>query len=112
MLVVSAYISWNVLLPQTTNPLAPFVRISYPLPRTLGESAQHYDKGSLDICFLAFYVVAFSFTRQSITEYIVKPFGRYHGIRSETKTARLMEQGYTFIYFLVFGSLGLVRFLK
>lgn len=90
------------------NPLSPGVKISYPLPRLPNETVTHYDKGPLDLYFLAFYVVVFSFIRQSVTEYVLRPFAKSQGIKGESKLLRFMEQGYAFLYFSVFGSLGLV----
>ena len=94
--------------PSKPNPLAPGIMISYPLPRLPEETVTHYGKGPLDYYFLAFYVVVFSCIRQSVTEYVLRPFAKSQGIKGESKLLRFMEQGYAFLYFSVFGSLGLV----
>jgi hypothetical protein len=123
--VLALYFGWEVLLPDRTNPFGPFVKISYPMPLTPEDRAhapaaearplakimgdQRYGKGPLDLCFLAFYVVVFSFIRQSSTEYFWRRLARKLGIRGEKKMLRFMEQGYALEYFSVFGALGVVR---
>jgi acyl-CoA-dependent ceramide synthase len=107
--VLSAWMGWSILLPDRPNPLDPFVKISYPLPRTLTESNTRYGKGALDLCFLSFYVIVFSFTRQASFEYLIKPLARYHNLRSETKMLRFQEQAYTCLYMGFFATVGLVR---
>jgi acyl-CoA-dependent ceramide synthase len=108
VLVLAAYSGLESTLPEgTDNPLAPFVFISYPLTKEAGEARTHYTKGPLDVCFLLFYIIVFSFVRQSITEYIVRPFARRLGIRTESKQLRFMEQAYAAIYFTASGTLGL-----
>jgi len=108
VLVLAAYASLEYSLPAgTANPLAPFVFISYPLTREAGESRAPYSKGPLDACFLLFYIIVFSFVRQSITEFVVRPFARRLGIKTESKQLRFMEQAYAAIYFSASGALGL-----
>ena len=81
-----------------------------------------------DLAFVAYYVVFFSFVRQSLTIYTVIPFAQALGVKRESKlerckfpakvlvTSRLnsfshlfrfAEQGYAVLYFGIFGSLGL-----
>lgn len=62
-----------------------------------------------DILFLAYYVVVFSFIRQTLTIHVLKPLARKWGIRKEGKLDRFGEQGYALIYFSFFGTFGLVR---
>ncbi len=108
VLVLSAYAGLEYTLQAgRANPLAPFVFISYPLAREAGEERTHYSKGPLDVCFLLFYIVVFSFVRQSITEYFVRPLAKRLGIRTESKQLRFMEQAYAAIYFSASGALGL-----
>jgi acyl-CoA-dependent ceramide synthase len=112
-------------LPSYPNPFRSFVKISYSMPVTPEDLAHapaaearplakivdeaRYGKGPLDLCFLAFYVVVFSFIRQSSTEYFWRPLGRRLGIKGEKKLLRFMEQGYALEYFSVSGLLGVVR---
>ncbi|KAF8605523.1 longevity assurance proteins LAG1/LAC1 [Ceratobasidium sp. AG-I] len=88
------------------NPFAPLLFISYYLPDS-SSSDPRYAKGFLDLAFVAYYVIFFSFVRQSVTIYIIIPFARALGINRESKLDRFAEQGYAVLYFGTFGSLGL-----
>ncbi|KAK4055067.1 hypothetical protein OIO90_003408 [Microbotryomycetes sp. JL221] len=93
-----------------SNPLTPFLFISYKLAPSVEDGLQkttHYGKGPLDLCFLAFYIVVFSCLRQSLTEYILRPFAKSLGLKSESKVVRFMEQSYAIVYFTASGLFGL-----
>jgi very-long-chain ceramide synthase len=62
-----------------------------------------------DLAFVAYYIVVFSFIRQSLFFYVLQPLARSYGIQQEEKVERFAEQGYDAIYFTCSGSLGLVR---
>lgn len=127
LLVGSGYSLWELyynsiptphLAPASPNPFAALLFISYPLPAsnataplTNGSTLpdQRYDKGRADALFLCFYIIVFSFLRQAITEFGVRPLAIRLGIRGESKLKRFMEQGYALCYFLASASLGLVR---
>ena len=72
-----------------------------------GDHLVRYQKGVWDMTFIAYYIIVFSFIRQSITLWIFKPFARWWGISNETKQIRLMEQGYAIVYWGSFGLFGL-----
>lgn len=90
------------------NPLTPLFVISYPLPRQLGESSDFYGKGKLDVLFLAFYIIVFSCFRQSVTEYLIKPYANWLGLKG-AKAQRFVEQGYAVTYWGSSSIIGLVR---
>ncbi|BGP42499.1 sphingosine N-acyltransferase lag1 [Rhodotorula kratochvilovae] len=90
-----------------SNPLTPLVRISYALPPIPGDDHTRYGKGPKDLAFLAFYIVVFSFIRQAITEYLIRPLARRLGLRTEGKVVRFMEQAYAVVYFSWSGAFGL-----
>jgi acyl-CoA-dependent ceramide synthase len=88
--------------------LAPLLFISYPTPSPTDDSTDpRYRKGWLDLVFVAYYVVFFSFVRQSVLFGICYPVARYFGIRKREKLARFGEQGYAIFYFSFFGAWGL-----
>ncbi|BGP13495.1 hypothetical protein JCM10213_000697 [Rhodosporidiobolus nylandii] len=90
------------------NPLTPLLFISYPLPHEARDGPdQRYGKGPLDLAFLSFYIIVFSFVRQSITEYLIRPLARNLGLKSESKVVRFMEQAYAVVYFSASGAFGL-----
>ncbi|KAL9086488.1 MAG: hypothetical protein Q9165_007104 [Trypethelium subeluteriae] len=101
-----------LLNPTPSNPLHPFLFLSYPLSRTAAPCADCpaqtlYGKGRKDFCFVAFYTVFLSFTREFLMQRLIRPLAIRAGIRSRGKQARYMEQFYTAIYFAVFGPFGL-----
>lgn len=59
-----------------------------------------------DLAFLSYYIVVFSFIRQSLFLYVLNPLGRRCGI-SPGKLDRFAEQTYAVIYFTWSGVLGL-----
>jgi acyl-CoA-dependent ceramide synthase len=107
-MVLAAWAGLEITLPSgTSNPLSPLIFISYPLKPVAGEDEQKVGKGPKDLAFLGFYIVVFSFLRQSITEYLVRPLAKRLGLKSESKTQRFMEQAYGIIYWGGSGALGL-----
>ncbi|KAI7945288.1 hypothetical protein MJO29_011676 [Puccinia striiformis f. sp. tritici] len=89
-----------------TNPLTPFVLISYRLPLEEGETSNRYGKGTNDFYFLGFYIIVFSFIRQTVTEFILRPYSRYLGLRG-TKQDRFVDQGYAVFYWGSFTLIGM-----
>ncbi|KAF2767707.1 longevity assurance proteins LAG1/LAC1 [Teratosphaeria nubilosa] len=112
LLVLAAYVA----APGPRNPLhyALFLAYAHPalaerthtLPAHIGDVTQ-YGKGPLDLAFVAFYTVVFTFTREFLMQRLIKPIAIWNGIKNRGKQARFMEQFYTAIYFAVFGPLGL-----
>jgi hypothetical protein len=109
LVVVFGYVAYALAAPRRDNPFASANFISYPLPPRLGDAAAHYDYGRRDVAFLLFYLLVFSFTRQATVEYVLRPLAKYAGLRREAKILRFCEQGYTFLYFSISGSYGIVR---
>lgn len=110
LLTISTWFLIERLTPYSgpSNPLSRLLFISYPLPRELGETEQKFGKGGYDLCFLGFYIIVFSFLRQSITEYLIRPLAKRLGLKTESKQARFMEQAYAVVYFSASGVFGLV----
>jgi acyl-CoA-dependent ceramide synthase len=92
------------------NPFASVIFISYRLP-TSSSSDSRYGKGYMDLVFIAYYIVFFSFVRQFVTTKICRPIARYFGIKKGSKIDRFGEQGYALLYFAFFGAWGYVRVL-
>ncbi|GAA5892554.1 hypothetical protein JCM8208_005849 [Rhodotorula glutinis] len=114
-LIAATVGAWAVLEQRTSsssladsNPLSPLVRISYALPPIPGDaSSVRYGKGPKDLVFLAFYIVVFSFVRQALTEYLLRPLAKALGLKTEGKITRFMEQAYAVVYFSWSGAFGL-----
>lgn len=111
VLIVSLWLSLQYLLPDNNNnPLTPLILISYPLDPVLPRDGniQRYGKGLKDLLFLAFYVLVFSFIRQTCLYHIIRPLAKKAGIKGERKLERFMEQGYAFMYWTTSSIIGLV----
>ncbi|KAL7416753.1 TLC domain-containing protein [Mrakia frigida] len=97
----------GVDMPQTENPFEPLWFISYPLPApysTPGDT--RYGKGYKDIIFLLHHIITFSFIRQSITLWILRPLAIRLGIKG-SKILRFQEQAYCIIYYGTMGCWGM-----
>jgi len=125
LIILTAY-AFN---PTSSNPLHYFLFLAYPLPadhpfihyhtsqgvepsRWLPDSSfinapTYYGKGAGDFAFVAFYIIILTFTREFLMQRLIRPMAIRYGIRSRAKQNRFMEQGYTAMYFAIFGPLGL-----
>ncbi|CED83969.1 Protein transporter of the TRAM (translocating chain-associating membrane) superfamily [Phaffia rhodozyma] len=93
-------------IPQS-NPFAPLWFISYPLPAPHSQPGDpRFGKGLLDVVFLLHHIVTFSFIRQAITLYILRPLAKKLGIRG-SKILRFQEQAYSAMYYGSMGFFGL-----
>ncbi|KAJ7720000.1 longevity assurance proteins LAG1/LAC1 [Mycena maculata] len=115
ILVVPIVLSlcWELLVPHLApllgisgvpqeNPFARFILLSHRVPGP----EPRYARGPGDVAFVAYYVVFFSLARQLITVALGRRVGRFFGIVRTGKLERFGEQGYAFVYFLVFGAWG------
>ncbi|PVF94233.1 longevity assurance proteins LAG1/LAC1, partial [Serendipita vermifera] len=102
------YLSWKLLGFTHNNPWERLLFVSNRLPDA-PDGTPLYGKSYWDFAFIGYYVVVFSFIRQSITEYFLKPFARRRRVR---KLDRFAEQGYAVIYFSVSGPCGLWTMYK
>ncbi|KAI0347257.1 longevity assurance proteins LAG1 LAC1 [Trametopsis cervina] len=102
--------NWELLAPYVAkgqpNPFGPLLFISHHVP-TSSPDDPRYQKGYLDLVFISFYVVFWSFVRQSITLWFCRPVARWFGIKKESKLDRFGEQGYAMLYFAFTGLWGL-----
>ncbi|KAH9062696.1 longevity assurance proteins LAG1/LAC1 [Lactarius vividus] len=112
LLPVFLHINWTIFTPLVfthppPSPFAPLLFVSYPTPSPTNDITDpRYRKGWLDLVFLAYNVVFFSFVRQFVLFRICYPIARYFGIRKKAKLARFGEQGYAILYFSFFGAWG------
>jgi acyl-CoA-dependent ceramide synthase len=112
LLPVFLHINWIIFTPlifthPPPSPFAPIFFISYPTPSPTDDITDpRYRKGWLDLVFIAYNVVFFSFVRQFALFRICYPIARYLGIRKKSKVIRFGEQGYGILYFSFFGLWG------
>lgn len=114
LIVVVAYCNWEFITPYISpgapNPFAPLLFLSHYIP-TSSPDDPRYAKGYLDLVFLAYYIIFWSWVRQFITIYICWPLARWFGIRKSGKLERFGEQGYAVLYFTFTGVWGIVRIM-
>lgn len=68
-----------------------------------------YEKGRDDYYFVAFWVVAFTFLRATVMRFFFHPIAKSVGIKPFSKRERFAEQGWSFSYYSVFWTLGMVN---
>lgn len=106
-----AFLQWLGLVSQDLqNPFRSLMLISHRVPSSTDDEP-YYQKGPLDLVFIAFYVIVWSFVRQFLTLHFFPPFAKYYGIRKQAKMERFGEQGYALLYFLFMSIYGFVRLL-
>ncbi|KAI6035161.1 longevity assurance proteins LAG1 LAC1 [Pisolithus orientalis] len=105
---VILYFNWELvaqnMAPGLSNPFSPLLFISYPVGSDSVDV--RYAKGYLDLVFLAYYIIFFSFVRQVIIIHVCHRVARYLGIKREGILDRFGEQGYALIYFAIMGAWG------
>ncbi|KAH9853501.1 TLC domain-containing protein [Lenzites betulinus] len=115
LFVFVLWVNWELLAPlvaaNAPNPFAPLLFISHRIPNTPEEDPR-YQKGWYDLAFVAYYIVFWSFVRQSITLYFCRPIAKWFGIRRETKLDRFGEQGYAVLYFAFTAVWGMVSAIR
>lgn len=68
-----------------------------------------YDKGFDDIYVVMLWFIAFTFLRGAIMRYIFHPLADMLNISPAGKKERFAEQGWAFLYYVVFWSVGMVK---
>lgn len=107
------YFNWNLVTPYVEpglpNPFAPLFQVSGYLKDSKPEDPR-YSKTYLDLAFIAYYIVFFSFCRESLGKAVSHPLARYFGLKKEAKIERFAEQFYALVYFSITGVAGYVRY--
>lgn len=110
LLVVLFWANWEIVTPYVapsiSNPFTPMLFISHRIQDS-SEEDPRYQKGYMDLVFIAYYIIFWSFVRQTITLHICRPVARWFGIKKEGKLDRFGEQGYAILYFSFTGLWGL-----
>lgn len=102
--LIVLYLNWELLQwfgivsQDHVNPFGSLLFISHRVPSSTDDEP-YYQKGPLDLVFIAFYVIVWSFVRQFLTLYLFPPVARRFGIRKQAKLERFGEQGYALLYF-------------
>lgn len=89
-------------LPGAQDTVEKFIFLSYRNPKT-----GLYLKGVDDLYVVAFWIVFFTFLRVVVMDYVLMPYARSHGIKTQKGAVRFAEQGWACLYATVFWSLGM-----
>lgn len=100
------FLSLYAIDPTESNIVHHFIFLSYEIQGD-GPGSRQYGKGPWDVAFVAFYTIVLAFTRDFISQEILRPLALHYGLRSRGKQARFIEQTYTVLYCLLLGPAGL-----
>lgn len=89
------------------NPFEPMLFTSYPIAGSSPDDIR-YAKGWLDIVFILYHIIVFSFIRQFALLDVILPIARRLGIRKQAKLDRFGEQAYAVLYYGAMGVWGTV----
>ncbi|KAA1466431.1 longevity assurance proteins LAG1/LAC1 [Dentipellis sp. KUC8613] len=112
LIPIILHINWILFTPlimshPPSSPFAPLLFISHPTPSPTDDKTDpRYRKGPLDLVFIAYYIIFWSFVRQVIMLRVFPPVARYFGIHKHAKIERFGEQGYAMVYFAFLGFWG------
>ncbi|TDL29583.1 longevity assurance proteins LAG1/LAC1 [Rickenella mellea] len=106
LIPVVLYFVWDILHIPFANPFAPLIFISHRVPDS-DPSDPRYSKGWMDIPFVLYHVIVFSFIRQFAILKVLIPLGRRLGLKKAAKIDRFGEQGYAMLYHGGMGIWGL-----
>lgn len=93
----------HMSFPKARRHTRKFVELSYYNPES-GE----YCAGWNDAWMVLFWVVAFTALRAAVMDYILSPFAKWGGVKTEKDRTRFAEQAWLLIYYSVFWPLGMV----
>ncbi|KAF8913991.1 TLC domain-containing protein [Gymnopilus junonius] len=109
LLPIVLHLNWELVAPYVNpgieNPFSGLFLLKGRVPGSPPEDPR-YQKSWWDLAFLAYYVVFFSFVRESLALRVSRPAAKYFGLKRETKVDRFGEQTYALFYFAAFGTWG------
>ncbi|KLO08285.1 longevity assurance proteins LAG1/LAC1 [Schizopora paradoxa] len=106
MIPIVLFCITKVALPNGPNPFEPMLFISHEVPNS-SKGDSRYAKGPMDIMFIAYHIIAFSFIRQFTLFNIIHPLGLWLGLKRGLKLERFGEQAYAVLYYGTMGFWGI-----
>lgn len=94
----------HACIPKAREHTSKFFSLCYFNPET-----GNYAVGIDDTYAIAFFIVLFTGLRAGCMEYMLAPMGRSRGITKRKDLTRFTEQGWLFVYYCVFWTMGAVR---
>lgn len=97
----------HACIPKAREHTRKFFQLSY-----FNTASGQYAIGFDDIYAIAFCIIAFTGLRAGTMEYVLAPLGKTQGITKRKDLTRFSEQGWLFVYYCVFWTMGVVRTLQ
>ncbi|KAK8145495.1 sphingosine N-acyltransferase lag1 [Beauveria asiatica] len=97
----------HAFIPKAREHTNKFFHISYYNP-----NSGNYAIGVDDMYLIAFFIVLFTGLRAGCMEYMLAPVGRSRGITKRKDLTRFTEQGWLFVYYSVFWTMGAYMYYK
>jgi len=107
MIPVVLFCLTKVAFPNGPNPFEPMIFISHPVQNSPTNDPR-YAKGPLDLVFVLYHIIVFSFIRQFTLFNIIHPFGLRLGFKRGLKLERFGEQAYAVLYYGGMGVWGVL----
>lgn len=93
----------HAFIPKARTHTNKFFHLSYFNPQS-----GNYAIGADDAYLISFFIVLFTGLRAACMEYMLAPLGRSRGISKRKDLTRFTEQGWLFVYYSVFWTMGAV----
>ena len=98
----------KVARPNEPNLFESMLFISHKIPDSPKDDPR-YAKGPMDLVFVAYHIIVFSFVRQFTLFNLIHPMALRLGIKRGQKLDRFGEQAYAVLYYGTMGFWGMVR---
>ncbi|KAJ1658916.1 Sphingosine N-acyltransferase lag1 [Dispira simplex] len=82
-----------------------FVTLGHPVINAQGETL--YEKGTDDVYFVLFWIIASTFLRAFVMNCLLEPLANWRRMENGSKTQRFCEQGWSFVYYTSSWPLGM-----
>lgn len=93
----------HMCFPRARRHTRKFFELSY-----YNQDSGEYCAGWNDAWMVFFWIVVFTGLRAAVMGYILEPFARRGGVKTERGQTRFAEQAWLIVYYCVFWPLGMV----
>lgn len=93
----------HMCFPRARRHTRKFFELSY-----YNTESGEYCAGWNDAWMVSFWIVVFTGLRAAVMDYILMPFAKEGGVRTERDQTRFAEQAWLLIYYVFFWPLGMV----
>ena len=93
----------HLCFPRARRHTRKFFQLSYYNP-----SSGKYALGWDDLPLVFYWLIVFTGLRVAVMDYVLVPLAQMAGIEKKKDKVRFAEQGWSFVYYIAFWSLGMV----